>query len=120
LGVTGLPIPNGGDGIRVYSGFDNVIGGLAPGQGNVVSSNGAAGVAAYLDGDTGNEIRGNSIYDNGGLGIDLRGDGVTANDLGDGDSGSNGLQNYPVFDPPVLAESTVTVRGTLNGVANES
>ncbi len=50
----------------------------------------------------GARISGNAIYANGGIGINLVGgtedaQGVTANDPGDGDTGPNYLQNYPVI-----------------------
>ena len=51
----------------------------------------------------------NSIFSNGGLGIDLAVDGVTANDLGDGDTGPNGLLNFPVITSAVESGGTVTV-----------
>src|SRR5207247_420257 len=60
-------IPNGGDGVRVFSGSDNVIGGIAPGAGNTIRGNGRAGVAVYGATSTGNRINGNSIDGNGGL-----------------------------------------------------
>jgi hypothetical protein len=49
-----------------------------------------------------NMLTNNLIYNNGGLGIDLGDDGVTVNDPGDGDSGPNGLLNYPVLDSSQL------------------
>ena len=56
---------------------------------------------------TGNAIRANSIHDNHGLGIDVGAAGVNGNDEGDGDSGANNLQNYPVLisTTPTLVES---------------
>jgi hypothetical protein len=51
-----------------------------------------------------NRITRNSIYNNGGLGIDLNFAGVTgpvlvsANDDGDGDTGPNNIQNFPMID----------------------
>ena len=70
-------------------------------------SNGTNGVT--INNGTGNDIRANAIANNGGLGIDLENNGVTANDLGDGDGGGNGRQNFPV-----LAEASGGVTGTLN------
>jgi hypothetical protein len=59
-------------------------------------------------------IRGNSIWDNAGPGIDLGPDGVTSNDSGDGDSGPNDLQNFPVLTlatPSRIAGHLDTVPG---------
>jgi hypothetical protein len=105
-------IGNGEDGIRILKGSNNVIG-AGPHAENVIAHNTGDGVA--LDGDgTGNELRSNSIFENGGLGIDLLPDGVTANDAGDGDTGTNRLQNFPLLDS--LLNGTVT--GTLSGAPN--
>src|SRR6185503_261076 len=40
--------------------------------------------------------------------------GVTPNDSGDGDTGGNGLQNFPVLLSAVTTGSAVTVQGTLD------
>ena len=75
-------------------------------------------------------IRGNRIYGNvspgisGGLGIDIpvAGNfGVTPNDPGDGDSGPNGVQNYPILVAagPALSQGTGTrIQGVLNSAAS--
>ena len=110
---------------------NTTVGGTAAGAGNVITYSGRvggsingmtwAGVmlspgASY----TGNAIQGNSIYDNTGLGIDLgnsgENDGVTANDAGDGDTGANGLQNFPVVSSASYDGLTLTLSGSLNSV----
>jgi CSLREA domain-containing protein len=72
-----------------------------------------------------NSILGNSIFANGGLGIDLGTlitqvstgpDGVTLNDLGDGDSGPNDLQNFPVLTSVKSGIAKTEVQGTLNSL----
>jgi hypothetical protein len=74
----------------------------------------------------------NEIYANAGLGIDLGASGITPNDSGDGDTGPNFLQNFPVltsvtFAPngpssrlvaDALQATTITVNGTLNSTPN--
>ena len=115
---------NGYTGIAL-SGNDTRIGGTGPGEANTIAHNGKAsgshpnGIligAAY----TGNVIRGNRIFDNGGLGIDLlHPAGVTSNDVGDEDSGANGLQNFPVITfARAYTDGTTVIRGTLNSHAN--
>ena len=49
----------------------NVIGGIAPGAGNIIANNGGVGVTVGNAGAVNNPIRGNSIHDNAGLGINL-------------------------------------------------
>jgi uncharacterized protein (TIGR02145 family) len=64
---------------------------------------------------TGNLISANSIFNNGTLGIDLGTNGaVTPNDVGDGDSGPNNLQNFPVLTSVNFSPGNVTVNGSLN------
>ena len=106
----------------------NRIGGDAQGAGNVVAFNRGAGVRLGADNfdtaaGTGNIIRGNSIYRNNGLGLSLNtGGGIMvtplANDAGDGDTGANNRQNYPVLTSLTESGGTVTVQGTLNSTAS--
>jgi uncharacterized protein (TIGR02145 family) len=72
------------------------------------SRNGIQIISGY-----GNRIGTNSIYNNSGRGIDLGSDGVTVNDDGDGDTGPNNLQNYPVLDSVRFSNNTVTIAGML-------
>ena len=92
---------------------------------NVISGNRYYGVSGYAG--TGGlmpaTIRRNSIFDNGDLGIDLTPNaGVTPNDVGDADTGPNGLQNFPLIQSvehlgPQGAGST-RVLGAFNGAAS--
>jgi trimeric autotransporter adhesin len=79
---------------------------------NIISNNGNAGVAVS-DG-TGNRINGNSMVGNAALGIDLDLNGITLNDPGDGDSGGNDRQNFPILTSVIDNAGTTTVSGTLN------
>lgn len=84
---------------------------------NTVAFNERAGVLVASP-VVGVRIEGNSIASNGQLGIDLLassgGSGVTANDPGDGDTGANGLQNFPVLSSATLEAGGTHVVGTLN------
>ena len=94
---------------------NNRIGGTTAGAGNTIAFNGRDGVILGSDLEfllppgTGNVILSNSIFSNTGLGIDLDTDGVTPNDAGDGDSGANNLQNFPVL--ALAASGSTAVEG---------
>jgi CSLREA domain-containing protein len=104
-------------------GSHNIIGGLNPGEGNLIAYNLYQGIniwVSFVDPAMDNRIRGNtiihnetgvlipvdsernsltqnSIYDNIGLGIDLEPLGVSPNDPGDTDVGGNTVLNFPEF-----------------------
>jgi titin len=78
------PLPNG-TGISILGGAqNNTIGGMAKGEGNVISAN-AIGVLVDGASTSGHTVRGNSIFSNSGAGIEVR------------DGGNGGLS------PPVIS-----------------
>ena len=95
----------------------NTIGGTSPGAGNVIAFNRGAGIRVE-DGSS-LQIRGNSIHSNGGLGIDLDPfvSGPLFNDALDADTGSNGLQNFPVVTNVTHNVSSTRVQGKFRGAA---
>jgi hypothetical protein len=112
-GTVGLG--NGLSGVQIYA-SGNTIGGTLAGTANVIAFNSGEGVAVTRG--TGNPILGNSIFSNAMLGIDLAPSGVTPNDPGDGDSGANDLQNFPVLASATASGSGTSVTGSLNSHAN--
>jgi hypothetical protein len=116
-------IPNAFSGLILFGGAqNNLIGSSTTGAGNVIAFNTFAGIDVFDSTTTGNDLNANSIYSNGALGINLiggseNGFGVTSNDAGDGDTGPNQLQNYPVL---TSANSAAVIVGTLNSVASKS
>ncbi len=115
LGSGGGALPNAGNGVYVF-GDQNTVGGQNAGEGNQIANSGSDGVEIASGGS--NAVRGNSIFSNAGLGIELRDaqpDGtVTPNDAGDGDTGANTLQNFPVIDSATSAGNSTDVAGTLD------
>jgi hypothetical protein len=125
LGADGLTLlGNGRRGIRVQA-ANNTIGGTSPAAGNTIAGNGfgtgsgtTAGILVENSSTTGVRILGNSISRNNGLGIDLNPAGSTPNDTGDGDTGPNQLQNFPVLTGATTLNGTVQITGTLNSTAS--
>ncbi|MGB7989486.1 MAG: DUF4347 domain-containing protein, partial [Candidatus Methylophosphatis roskildensis] len=117
LGNTAIGVDIQGNSINTLVGSDN-NGTNDAGERNVIAGN-SVGVSVADASTTGNAILSNSIYGNTGLGIDLGTTGVTANDTGDGDSGPNRLQNFPVLTTARTDGSTqLIVTGTLNSATN--
>ncbi len=106
------------DGIYFVNGtFDNIIGGSGTGEGNLIAFN-RNGIRA--DSGIRNQFRRNRVFSNDFMGIDLAPVGVTPNDIGDGDSGPNNLQNFPVITFVNAQTSSVNIQGTFNSAANQT
>lgn len=110
-----IVMDNRDDGIEIR-------GSLASVTRNRVQANDGAGVfiTGADDAFSHAPVVGNQIMGNGDLGIDLLAPAdswrnrVSDNDLGDGDSGNNNLQNFPV----ITSATSRTVEGTLNSEPN--
>ena len=114
-------VGNGMAGINILNlAANNMIGGTIAGAGNTIANNTGDGVRLATTAGSGNAILGNSIYNNTTNGIDLKNDGLTANDANDVDSGTNGLQNFPVLTIAVTDGTHLTVAGTFNSVASKT
>ena len=119
--ITGTnALANSSHGVNLNGSATNQIGGLTAGAGNLIAFNGADGVNASPVASTNNAIRGNRFFSNGELGIDLGANGVLANDVGDGDVGANGLQNFPLITAATNSGSGTEIRGTLSSGTNTS
>jgi len=120
--VIGNSILNCGSGIHIAAvntpgdSNNNVVGGTADGAGNVIHNTGSnpMGGAVRVYGATGCSLLRNSISGSQGIGFDLNDDGVTLNDSGDGDSGANNNQNFPVITAVSSIDGTTSIGGTLN------
>jgi parallel beta-helix repeat protein len=109
------PLGNGRAGIYLtLASQDAIIGGVAAGEANVIAWN-QTGV--WNDGLR-NAIRANPIFFNQRLGIDNFPDGVTKNDAGDGDTGANQLQNFPLISSVDYGATDLTVHGILKSTPN--
>lgn len=123
----GTTFGNTGVGILLASGAANnfiggadVSGNIETVAKNVIAFNTTQGISLADTTGAGNRILSNEIYDNGSLGIDLNADGVTGNDAGDGDTGENNLQNFPVISAAEGFFGGLKITGTLNSTANQS
>ena len=102
-----ISMANNGHGVLISNNAsNNMIGGTTPVTGNYIAFNLQDGVSVVSG--TGNSIRSNRFFNNGGLGIDLGNDGPDTNDNGDGDSGPNNRQNYPIITSATVPGSVET------------
>lgn len=115
------PLGNVAHSVELELATNSVIGGSAPGAGNVIafSQDGQRSGIRVRSG-TRNLISGNSIYSNGRLGISFNGVSPVANDGCDGDGGANGLQNYPVISNAVTDGAYTVVKGFLPSTSGQS
>ncbi|MCB1036674.1 MAG: FG-GAP repeat protein [Acidobacteria bacterium] len=111
-----LDLGNGGFGLRLVEGEENLIGGSASGAGNTFAFNGEDGVGIATAGPFADEnrISRNSFFSNADLGIDLDFNGPSPNDPDDPDSFANQGQNFPVVTAAVGPIPSVT--GTLDSL----
>ena len=109
LNTAGAALGNSQHGVYLQDAVPATIGGTATGEANIIANNGADGISAITSAES--DILGNSIYGNAGLGIDLNNDGVTPNDPGDGDTGPNSLQNYPLLTSATSGGGPTTIQG---------
>jgi titin len=130
LAADGTPLGNDSHGVFVTDqAVGNVVGGIAPGTGNVIAHNDGdgvhvgsdAGLGLVTNAGTGNAILGNRIFANGEMGIDLGpNNGLIGNDSDDTDTGPNNLQNFPVLTTARLTGTNLVVTGSINTEANKA
>lgn len=113
----GGALGNGLVGIRIST-SQNIIGGTAPGDGNVFANNGQQGV--QVEQGTRNVFRLNSTFNNGFLGFNLGPGRVQPNDTGDADGGPNNYQNYPVIKKVIRKPAKLVIRASLNSTPNST
>jgi hypothetical protein len=97
----------------VVDGLETVIGGTGPGEGNVIAGN-RTGVRVGIQ----SSILSNMFYGNSSIDVDLADDGPTGNDFGDGDTGPNNLQNFPIVVSVARDTGQTVISGGLNSAAS--
>ena len=122
-GVT--PLGNGRHGITSWLYAQAVsVGGVGPGEGNVIAFNGGNGYAIETccgAAPRRGTVRGNSIHHNGGIGIALSNFTTpTPNNPGDAPDGPNDRRNHPVLASAASGAGGTTITGTLDTIAGLS
>ncbi len=115
LDSTNGPLSNTGAGIWIHGASSNFVGSTT--TVNRIAFNAGSGI--QVESGVGNAMLNNAIYRNGVLGIDLGLGTPTLNDPGDGDSGPNRQQNFPVLlSVTNLGDTQIRVVWTLDSVTN--
>ena len=104
--------------IVATSANNNTVGGIVAGAANTIAFSSRDGVRVQDAATINNAILSNAIFNNGELAINLGFDSVTPNDPGDGDTGSNNLQNFPVITSATNDGTNTTIAGAFNSTAN--
>lgn len=100
-----VAMPNGGTGIGLWDGaFATSVGGINPGEANIIANNASDGVQMFDAFTMNNSVRGNSIYGNSGAGIALY-------------TSANLSAPSPSLASAVLATDT-TISGSLTSLSN--
>ncbi len=108
---------NKSDGVYLF-GNGNTVQGNFIGTNSSGTSLGNTGNGILVSSGTANLIESNFIFSNTKFGIALTSFGPTLNDNGDGDTGPNNRQNYPVITGGAATDTQITIQGTLNSTAN--
>lgn len=106
---------------------NHIIGGPTLASGNLIAHNRSNGVQVCST-CTNVGVFNNTAHSNGGLAMDLLTGasssylsyGNTANDLGDADTGANGLQNHPVISSAETVGGVTTIKASLNSTPSTS
>ncbi|MBN8249174.1 MAG: hypothetical protein J0L84_17230, partial [Verrucomicrobia bacterium] len=110
-----LRLGNARTGIQVFGTTPLRIGGLLPGEANLIAFNEEDGIAVPIR-DATVFIRANRIFSNAHLGIDRGDNGPASNDPGDAQDPTNA----PRLTEATLNEGSVQVRGVMEGAASAS
>ncbi|MEZ2244083.1 MAG: S8 family serine peptidase, partial [Microcoleus sp.] len=117
--VTGTKdLGNKYSGVAIWNATNNTVGGTMIDAGNLIFGNGKNGVFVNGSGSTGNAVLSNSISANDSFGIDLGDNGLILNDLGDEDTGSNNLQNFPQLSSAISSSGNTSIKGKINSTPN--
>jgi hypothetical protein len=104
------PLGNKADGININTTGGLTIGGINPGDGNVIAFNGGAGV--FITRNLAVPIEGNLVYDNVSLGI------ANLNQTIPNLNQAGTAHNFPVLTSVTSDGTNTTITGTYNGLAN--
>ncbi|MBL9138576.1 MAG: CSLREA domain-containing protein [Verrucomicrobiales bacterium] len=121
--ITGtIAFPNS-FGVTISEASNTAVGGVAPGEANLIANSINDGVYLVGFSAVNNSIRGNAIHSNGNSGwngFGIRLENQPANDPWDIDEGANHLQNHPVLLQASASPGATLIGGRLDGSPNST